>query len=128
MKKLLIVAVSVIALSGCMATNQERGAVIGGATGGLLGSQIGSGTGKTVATGVGVLLGAITGSAIGESMDRPRTIIHRNVVPSHHMNHFHSKYERQCLYVPHRYVDFHGHYHDYSRIECRMIRRGPHFH
>ena len=110
MKKLLMVAVSVIALSGCMATNQERGAVIGGATG------------------VGVLLGAITGSAIGESMDRPRTIIHRNVVPSHHMNHFHSKYERQCLYVPHRYVDFHGHYHDYSRIECRMIRRGPHFH
>ena len=134
MKKLLMVAVSVIALSGCMATNQERGAVIGGATGGLLGSQIGSGTGKTVATGVGVLLGAITGSAIGESMDRPRTVIHRNAAPlhrrhhSHSRRHSHSRYERQCLYVPHRYVDFHGHYHDYSRIECRMIRRGPHFH
>ena len=133
MKKFLMiavfaVAVSSIALSGCMVTNAQKGAVIGGATGGILGNQFGKGTGKTVATGVGVLLGTMTGAAVGESMDRPVTVVpNGNVVP-HSMSHSHSNYERQCLHVPHRYVDGHGHYHDYSRMECRMIKVGPHFH
>ena len=81
MKKLLIVAVSAIALSGCLATNQQGGAVIGGITGGILGNQIGGGSGKTLATGIGVLLGAMTGSAIGQNMDRPPTIIYKEVAP-----------------------------------------------
>ena len=38
------------------------------------------------------------------------------------------RYVEQCLTVPHRYVDNHGNYHDYSRVECRMIRRNPHIH
>ena len=42
MKKVLIVAISAIALSGCLTTNQHGGTLIGGAAGGLLGSQIGS--------------------------------------------------------------------------------------
>ena len=81
MKKLLIVAVSAIALSGCLATNQQGGAVIGGITGGILGNQIGGGSGKTLATGIGVLLGAMTGSAVGQNMDRPPTIIYKEVAP-----------------------------------------------
>ena len=36
-----------------------------------------------------------------------------------------SAYVKQCLNVPHRYVDRYGNYHDYSRTECRMILRGP---
>ena len=36
-----------------------------------------------------------------------------------------SAYIKQCLNVPHRYVDRYGTYHDYSRTECRMILRGP---
>jgi len=128
MKKFLMIAVSAIALSGCVLSNQDGGAIVGGITGGVVGNQFGSGTGKTVATAAGAVIGALTGSAVGRNMDQPRTVINRNVVPSHHMNHSHSNYQRQCLYVPHRYVDAHGHYHDYSRMECRMIRRGPHFH
>ena len=81
MKKLLIVAVSVIALSGCLTTNQQGGAVIGGITGGILGNQIGGGSGKTLATGIGVLLGSMTGSVIGQNMDRPATIIYKEVAP-----------------------------------------------
>ena len=133
MKKLLLIVVSAIALSGCVISNQEGGAVVGGVTGAVVGNHFGSGKGKTAATALGAVIGALSGSAVGRSMDRPRTVIHRNAFPSHRRHHSHSRrhshsrYERQCLYVPHRYVDFHGHYHDYSRIECRMIRRGPHF-
>ena len=80
MKKLLIVAVSAIVLSGCITTNQQGGTLIGAATGGLLGSQIGSGTGKLVATGLGVLAGAMTGQAVGQHMDRPPVVIYQNGV------------------------------------------------
>ena len=81
MKKLLIVAVSAIALSGCLATNQQGGTLIGAATGGLLGSQVGSGTGKLVATGLGVLAGAMVGQAVGQHMDRPPTIVYKEAAP-----------------------------------------------
>ena len=81
MKKLLMVAISVIVLSGCITTNQQGGTLIGAATGGLLGSQIGSGTGKLVATGLGVLAGAMAGQAVGQHMDRPPTIIYKETAP-----------------------------------------------
>ena len=77
MKKVLIVAISAIALSGCLTTNQHGGTLVGGAAGGLLGSQIGSGTGNLLATGLGVLMGAIAGNAVGQNMDRPPTIVYR---------------------------------------------------
>tara|TARA_Y100000310_G_scaffold101348_1_gene99371 strand:- start:453 stop:845 length:393 start_codon:yes stop_codon:yes gene_type:complete len=85
MKNLLMItatAVCVILLSGCLATNQQKGAVLGGAAGGILGNQIGGGSGKTIATGVGVLLGTITGAAVGQNMDKPSTVIHqKGVIP-----------------------------------------------
>lgn len=81
MKKLLIVAVSAIALSGCLATNQQGGTLVGAGVGGLLGSQIGRGTGKLVTTGLGVLVGALAGQAVGQHMDRPPTIVYRNTAP-----------------------------------------------
>ena len=73
-------AVCVMLLSGCLATNQQKGAVIGGATGGILGNQIGGGSGKVIATGVGVLLGAITGAAVGQNMDKLPTVVYQNGV------------------------------------------------
>ena len=83
MKNLLMItatAVCVMLLSGCLATNQQKGAVIGGATGGILGNQIGGGSGKIIATGVGVLLGTMTGAAVGQNMDQPNTttVIYQN--------------------------------------------------
>ena len=81
MKKLLVVAVSAIVLSGCVITNQQGGTLVGAATGGLLGSQVGSGTGKLVATGLGVLIGAMTGQGVGQHMDRPPTIVYRESAP-----------------------------------------------
>jgi len=81
MKKLLVVAVSAIVLSGCITSNQQGGTLIGAGVGGLLGSQIGNGTGKLVATGLGVLAGAMAGQAVGQHMDRPPTIIYRESAP-----------------------------------------------
>ena len=81
MKKLLIVTVSAIILSGCLATNQQGGTLIGAVAGGLLGSQVGSGTGKLVATGLGVLAGAMTGNVIGQHIDQPATIVYREAAP-----------------------------------------------
>jgi uncharacterized protein YcfJ len=81
MKKLLVVAVSAIVLSGCITSNQQGGTLIGAGVGGLLGSQIGNGTGKLVATGLGVLAGAMAGQAVGQHMDRPPTIVYRNTAP-----------------------------------------------
>ena len=75
MKKLLIVTVSAIILSGCLATNQQGGTLIGAVAGGLLGSQVGSGTGKLVATGLGVLAGAMTGNVIGQHIDRSEDVV-----------------------------------------------------
>ena len=82
MKRLLIVAVSAIVLSGCFATNQQGGTLMGAGAGGLLGSQVGSGTGKLVATGLGVLVGAMAGQAVGQHMDQPQTtVVYRNGPP-----------------------------------------------
>jgi len=81
MKKLLVVAaVSAFVLSGCIATNQQGGTLVGAGLGGLLGSQFGSGTGQLVATGLGVLTGAMTGQAVGQHMDRPPVVIYQNGV------------------------------------------------
>ena len=90
MKKLLIVTVSAIILSGCLATNQQGGTLIGAVAGGLLGSQVGSGTGKLVATGLGVLAGAMTGNVIGQHIDQPATIVYRETAPQSN---------NQCSYI-----------------------------
>ena len=81
MKKLFVVAVSAIVLSGCVVTNQQGGTLVGAGVGGLLGSQIGRGTGKLVATGLGVLAGAMAGNAVGQHMDRPPTIVYKELPP-----------------------------------------------
>ena len=76
-KKLLIVTVSAIVLSGCLTTNQQGGTLIGATTGGLLGSQFGDGTGQLATTGLGVLVGSLIGNQIGQHMDQPQTIVYR---------------------------------------------------
>ena len=100
MKKLLVAAaVSAIVLSGCVATNQQGGTLVGAGLGGLLGSQFGSGTGQLAATGLGVLAGGLLGSQIGQHMDQPVTtvnstpgwVVYKKDVPQLNNN--------QCSYI-----------------------------
>ncbi len=67
--KLLTIFAALVAISGCVVTNEQKGAVIGGVTGGLLGNTIGKGSGKNVATGVGALIGTVVGATVGGDMD-----------------------------------------------------------
>ena len=91
MKKLLIIAVSVIALSGCVAhNNQNAGTLLGGVAGGVIGNQFGSGSGKTAATALGAVIGAVTGANIGQHMDQPHNtgsgvVVYRNAGPCGHI-------------------------------------------
>ena len=95
MKKLLVVAVSAIVLSGCVVTNQQGGTLVGAGLGGLLGSQFGGGTGQLAATGLGVLAGGLLGNQIGSHMDQPQqqpqqTIVYNNAAPQSN---------NQCSYI-----------------------------
>ncbi len=67
-KKIATALATTILLSSCM-SNQDGGALIGGATGALVGSNLGKGSGRTAGIMGGALLGAIVGSKIGASMD-----------------------------------------------------------
>lgn len=71
MKRLLIVLLAGLALTGC-ATNRDTGALVGGIAGGIIGNQVGGGFGKVVATGVGAAVGSSVGSAIGQDMDQSK--------------------------------------------------------
>ena len=75
MNKIFVTSIAVLMLAGCNATNQQKGALLGGVGGGLLGNTIGKGSGNTAATIGGAILGTIAGSAVGESMDRPNQVI-----------------------------------------------------
>ena len=91
MKKLLIIAVSVIALSGCVAhNNQNAGTLLGGVAGGVIGNQFGSGSGKTAATALGAVIGAMTGANVGQHMDQPHNtgsnvVVYRHTGPCGHI-------------------------------------------
>ena len=69
----LMLAASMVLLSGCATgpgrSQEQAGMVIGGVLGGVLGSQVGKGSGKTVAIIAGTLVGASIGGAVGRSMD-----------------------------------------------------------
>ena len=70
----------------------------------------------------GSILGNILGnSGLNVSIGNPRPATPQVRYQFHPA----SAYVKQCLNVPHRYVDRYGNYHDYSRTECRMILRGP---
>jgi surface antigen len=56
-------------IAGC-ATQQESGALIGGAAGAALGSTIGEGSGRTAAIILGTLAGSMIGSRVGQYMDQ----------------------------------------------------------
>lgn len=57
-----------LALSGCAATNQEKGAAIGAVAGAILGKSTSNHKGKRAV--FGAAIGAITGAAIGGYMDK----------------------------------------------------------
>lgn len=75
MKKILMVSVLGLTLTGCLTTNQEAGALLGGATGAILGNTVGKGNGRTAAIAGGAILGTIVGSQVGANMDRPQTVV-----------------------------------------------------
>ena len=88
MKKLLLAAACLIALSACQAHNpQTQGALIGGLTGGLLGSTIGKGSGRMLATGAGAVLGTIVGSNLAGGTHGHTQPQHRTVVTVGQCNH-----------------------------------------
>lgn len=54
---------------GCTMTQEQSGAVLGGAAGAAAGSAIGGGSGRTVAIILGALVGSAVGANIGRHMD-----------------------------------------------------------
>jgi surface antigen len=62
------VVFSLALLAGC-ATQEQTGAVVGGATGAVAGSAVGCGTGRIVAIALGALIGSQVGANIGRHMD-----------------------------------------------------------
>lgn len=82
-RNLIFVPLLVAGLAACNTTNQNTGAVVGGASGALLGATIGKGTGRLVATGVGAVIGTAVGSAVGANMDRPQqVVVHQAPAPA----------------------------------------------
>lgn len=71
MNSKILISLSLILLlfSGCNATKQDVGTVIGAGTGAYVGSQIGSGTGQLAAVAIGALLGGYLGGSVGQQMD-----------------------------------------------------------
>jgi len=68
-KKSVITCVFIsLALSGCVTTNQEKGAAIGAVAGAILGKSTSNHKGKRAV--FGAAIGAITGAAIGGYMDK----------------------------------------------------------
>ena len=67
--KILISLSLILLLSGCNATKQDVGTVVGAGTGAYVGSQIGGGTGQLAAVAIGALLGGYLGGSIGQQMD-----------------------------------------------------------
>jgi len=70
MKKVLLISVVALAISGCQLRNQDSATAVGVAAGGLLGNTIGKGSTRTAATIAGAAIGGMVGSKVGESMDR----------------------------------------------------------
>lgn len=80
MKKVLMTAATIMALSLSACTGMDNGTgmgnkeLIGSGTGavlgGLLGSKVGKGSGQLWATGAGALIGLAVGNSIGSSLDK----------------------------------------------------------
>jgi outer membrane protein OmpA-like peptidoglycan-associated protein len=72
LKKISIIILSVLILSGCASWNKtQKGAVIGTAAGGVAGAVIGRAAGNTaVGAVVGAAVGGTTGAIIGRKMDK----------------------------------------------------------
>ncbi len=64
----LMLALALMVLSGC-ASQQQKGAIVGGVTGALVGSLIGDGRGQNIAIAVGAIAGSAIGSSIGKRFD-----------------------------------------------------------
>ena len=68
-KILISLGLILLLISGCNATKQDVGTVVGAGTGAYVGSQVGGGTGQLAAVAIGALLGSYLGGSIGQQMD-----------------------------------------------------------
>jgi hypothetical protein len=82
MKRMMVIAISAIALAGCQNLHTLGGATLGGLGGAYGGSQIGKGKGKLAATAAGALLGAGTAGYLGSFFDQ----VNRNSSGITHLN------------------------------------------
>ena len=74
MKKIMMMLVAGVMLSGCYATTgtitkKDVSTVGGCVAGGVVGSKVGSGSGKTAATILGTLAGCKAGNMLGEKIE-----------------------------------------------------------
>lgn len=74
MKKIMMMLVAGVMLSGCYATTgtitkKDVSTVGGCVAGGVVGSKVGSGSGKTAATILGTLAGCKAGNVLGEKIE-----------------------------------------------------------
>lgn len=69
MKRSIAVILAGATLSGCVASHQEQGSLIGGALGALVGNGISNGDRRIAAVAAGSIGGAFLGSKIGQTMD-----------------------------------------------------------
>ena len=65
-----------------------------------------------------IIVGTMLGVIISKSNQTPR--VHETFKPYPRNKKY--RYEEQCLPITERFTDPYGYYHDYSRIECSMIR------
>ncbi|MEW6168386.1 MAG: RT0821/Lpp0805 family surface protein [Pseudomonadota bacterium] len=63
------IALAITLFTGCTTTQEQSGAVLGGAVGAAAGSAVGKGSGRTAAIILGALLGSAVGANIGRHMD-----------------------------------------------------------
>lgn len=72
MKRTIALLIAATTLSGCVATHQDQGALLGGALGGLVGNGLGNGDRRMAAIALGSIGGSFIGSKIGQTMDSVR--------------------------------------------------------
>lgn len=83
MKNWIMVVILCLFTIGCVSSNAQKGAVLGG-LGGMAGSALGKGDRSTTAIIGGV--GAVTGYLIGNEMDKANNRQNQHVTPAYNNN------------------------------------------
>ena len=90
MKKIAII-LSCLFLSGCLATNQEKGRLIGGVLGGVIHAS------NTPLSLLGVIAGAWVGGELGEYVDDQEKLAHQSEVPPFCNKYYNEGERKSCI-------------------------------